>query len=380
AALFKEHGLVLPGFLIAAELALFEGPVSPRLRRLAPGIAFLTALGVLVLLARSAVFAGRLSGTYTAEALEGLGAGGRALTMLRVVPEWLRLLVWPAHLQADYSPQELVASAGFGPREGFGLLLVIAAIAAAWLSRRRAPAVTFGFLWIAVALFPVSNLLLPTGILLAERTLFLASIGLVIAGGGAAAALLGPGRSLRLRRRLMAAACGALVLAGVVRSAARHRVWHDEAEQTVLSAEDAPKSWRTQQALGYHLFESGRKPEAVLTYRRAIALAPRRHAWRVRNDLARRYFAEGDNQGAIDELRASLTEAPDREESWNYLILAELALGDYGAAARDADTVMARGGSPELFGGLRALADSAARDHAPPGSIRIRIRTGPPPQ
>ena len=41
-----------------------------------------------------------------------------------------------------------------------------------------------GIAWTAVALLPVSNLILPTGILLAERTLYLASVGAMLAVAG----------------------------------------------------------------------------------------------------------------------------------------------------------------------------------------------------
>ena len=45
----------------------------------------------------------------------------------------------------------------------------------------RAPMVLFGVAWVAIGLFPVSNVLIPTGITMAERTLFLSSIGAMLA-------------------------------------------------------------------------------------------------------------------------------------------------------------------------------------------------------
>jgi tetratricopeptide (TPR) repeat protein len=171
---------------------------------------------------------------------------------------------------------------------------------------------------------------------------------------------------------------GVLALLGAARSAERHQVWRDEKTLATRSAEDAPRSYRSQQAYGYWLFESGARREGLETYQRAIALAPERHAWRVRNDLARRFFAEGQHALAVEQLSASLTVAPDRQETWHYLILGYLALGNYREAARLADSALARGGNRELFGGHRDLADSAARDRAPPGSIRIRVVPAPP--
>src|SRR5262249_12606593 len=102
-------------------------------------------------------------------------------------PMWLRLLAWPAHLQIDYSPNEIVASTGLGPRELLGIAMIVAAIAVVYVARRRAPVVSFGLFWCGAALFPVSNIV-PTSIVLGERTLFLPSVGFLIAVCCAAAA------------------------------------------------------------------------------------------------------------------------------------------------------------------------------------------------
>ena len=99
-------------------------------------------------------------GSFTAEASQELTAGQRALTMLRVVPEWVRLLAWPAHLQADYSPQEITGAPGWSLRRP-SVLFIAAFAVAALAARRTTPVVTFGLIWVAIAIFPVSNVLVP---------------------------------------------------------------------------------------------------------------------------------------------------------------------------------------------------------------------------
>ena len=383
ASLLKEAGLVLPGLLLAAELTLLKGEPRERLRRLAPGYGLLAGVGGLVLLMRAAVFPGHLTGTFTADALTGLSVWDRALTMLRVVPEWARLLLWPAHLQADYSPQELVASTGFGAAEALGLLVLLGAAVGAWRARKRAPVCSFGLAWAAIALLPVSNVLIPTGILLAERTLFLPSIGVLLGLGGLLAAaakkrLENAGDGRRTGRQPLVAGywslVGLLTLAGVLRSAERQGIWRDETTLRIRSAADAPRSWRTQLSYGTALLELGQRTSGLEAYQRALALAPARLAWRVRNDLAQRYFATEENQRAVEELRASLELAPDIEETRHYLVLGYLTLGEYGRARAEADSALARGFSSQLFGELRALADTAELKRVPPGAIRIRVR------
>jgi protein O-mannosyl-transferase len=379
AALFKETGLVLPGLLVLAELLLVQrdAPLLRRVRETWLGYICLALVAVGVLLARRAVLGGEIAGTFTAEALQGVRGGGRALTMLAVVPQWARLLIWPAHLRADYSPQEFVSSTHFGGAELFGTLLLAAALVVVVLSWRRAPVVAFGLLWCAVALLPVSNVIVPTGVLLAERTLFLPSVGFMIAVGGAAAMVAARARGL-LRRLGPAAiyACAVLVAASVARSVERERVWRNDPFLSVRTVQDAPRSFRAQRAYADVLFAIGQPQLALDAYARALALAPRASVWRVRNDFARALRGQGDRSSEAVQLRQSLAERPDQDDDRGYLIAADLATGDYRAAALEADTALARGGKLEVFRGLKAIADSAARVKAPVGSIRIQIDAG----
>jgi len=276
-----------------------------------------------------------------------------------------------------------VASSGFGPTEAVGLLLLVSIVALIWLARIRAPVCSFGLAWVAVALLPVSNVLIPTGILLAERTLFLPSIGFLLGLGGLVAAaaktrLENTGAARRTGRGPLVVGywslVGLLTLAGVLRSAERLGIWRDETTLRIRSVADAPRSWRTQLSYGTALLELGQRTPGLEAYQRALTLAPARLAWRIHNDLAQRYFATEENQRAVEELRASLTLAPEIEETRHYLVLGYLTLGEYGRARAEADSALARGFSAQLFGELRAVADTAELRGVPPGAIKIRVR------
>jgi protein O-mannosyl-transferase len=378
ACLTKEQGFVLPALLIAAEFILLSETLGQRLRTLWRGFASLAAVAVIVLLQREHVL-GDVRGSFTAEALLGLGIGGRTLTMLAVVPQWARLFLWPAHLRSDYSPQEIVASTGVGPAEAFGILLILSLLIAGWATRRRAPAVTFGLAWCALALAPVSNVFVPSGIVLAERTLFLPSIGFVIAGAGLVHFVLSARPSLHgAHSRWLAGACAAVVLLGVARSVERQRVWRNEGFLVARGVQDAPRSFRMQQAYGNLLFELDQPQLARAAYARAMQLAPPTVVWRVHNDLARAWKLRGDFSAEADELRTSLSQLPDQESTRGELIVAALALGRYGDARSEADSGIVHGASATVFGGLRALADSAARVKAPAGTIKIVLHLGAP--
>jgi hypothetical protein len=217
----KEQGLLIPAFLILAEMFLAPSrALGERVRQIWRGFAALIAIAAVMIAVRTLVLSGVVGPTMIAEALRGQTIGGRLLTMLQIVPQWARLFVWPAHLRAEYSPREFVASTSFGGDEALGLAIVVLVLMSIWLARKRAPALSFGLAWCCVALFPVSNVVIPTGILLAERTLFLPSVGFVLALGGALALVVSQRPVVAPRVRTLAALAASVVaLAGFARSA-----------------------------------------------------------------------------------------------------------------------------------------------------------------
>jgi hypothetical protein len=297
------------------------------------------------------------------------------LTLLRVVPEWLRLLAWPFHLRADYSPQEFTAATAFGPTEALGAIILACTFMAVIACRRRAPLVSFGLCWTASSLFPVSNTIVPTGILIAERTLFLPSVGFAIAIAGAAAAA----TPFVVRRPQWLSwsqvACATFVTLGIARSAERHRVWRNEGFLTVRTVQDAPLSFKAQRDYGNTLFHIDQPSLGIEAYQRAIALAPRDEKWEVRDELARHFRETGQPAAEVSELLASLAEKPGQDATRGHLVAAYLRLGKYEQAGLEADTAIRRGGSEHVYHALQALADSARRAGAPPGSINVDVAT-----
>lgn len=369
----KEQGLLLPAFLVLAELILVPGRAfSTRVRDTRLGFALLGVLAAAMVTARTAVLSGVVGPTMIAEALRGQSLGGRMLTMLQIVPQWARLLVWPAHLRAEYSPKELVASTAFGGTEALGLAILLIAASGIWLGRRRAPPLSFGLAWCLLGLFPVSNVLIPTGILLAERTLFLPSIGFVIAVGGAVTYVSATWATFAARARTAAAvAMIALVILAIARSAERQRVWHDSATLTLASIDDAPRSWRVQQAYGDMLFRERRPAEAIAAFRRSIDLAP--SPWQPRNYLAAQLRLIGDDSDAVMLLRVSQQEDPRQIQTVAALGPALIGAGRYLEAKQLADSVIAAEQAPPMMVQLSRIADSAMKANAPPGSIRIGV-------
>ena len=125
---------------------------------------------------------------YAAFRFLNMGAAARIGTMLHEFPRIAQLMLFPTRLSADYSPNDVIIANGIGLDELPGILIVLGTVVLAFALRRRAPVASFGLFWFIIAYAPVSNVLIPTGIVTAERTLFLPSVGVVLVAAVDAAA------------------------------------------------------------------------------------------------------------------------------------------------------------------------------------------------
>ena len=373
--LFKEHAILLPALMVAAELTVITDPRPwrERLASLRPLFLVLVLAAVSFVAVRSAALHGNTKGSFTAEALAGLGIGGRALTMLGVVPQWFRLFFWPEHLRADYSPQVIVAARSFGGAEALGAVLLILAAWAAWTCRRARPQVTFGILWTGIGLLLVSNVLFATGIVLAERTLFLSTMGVVIVAGDllwlAGAWLY---RQSSLGRIAVATGLIVLLAMGVSRSASRQQVWSSVVGLWFQTIIDAPLSYRAHHAYGAVLFDVKMERSAEIEYRRAIQLYPK--GIPVYIDLADKYRSAGHCDPAIRWYKEVLRMLPGHISVRASEVACLLYLGRYDEAAAEARIGASWDVQRKSLVLYAEIADSAARVHAPPHSINL-----PPP-
>ncbi len=339
----KEHGAVIIGLLLAAECTVVADgrSVGARLRALWPGHLALALVLAGYVAARAAVL-GSVVGEVAHIVLRGAGLGQRILTMLAVVPEWLRLLLFPAHLQSDYMPQELTLATGFGPDQLLGALLLVVAFWLAWRARRPAPAVTLGLLWIGIALFPVSNLVVLTGVLLAERTLFLPTVGAVLLLGGALTWWRQTASPLSFRAAAVVTGLIALlVVAGTLRSALRQSIWRDNPTLFAQAVEDAPLSYTAHWAQAGVLWRSGLQRQAELEYRMALRLYDRDA--NLYEDFGDRFIEHGLCIQAAQFMRQALAQMPGKWKARSKLIFCLLSLDSLSAAQAELTLKRVRG-------------------------------------
>jgi tetratricopeptide (TPR) repeat protein len=264
-AFAKETGFVLP-----ALLGLYDLCVSrPVLRRLLPSYG--VALGTLASAAlwRMRVFS-RLPKAeipFLDNPLVAADFWTARLTALSVIGQYARLLVWPRTLCCDYSYDRIRAfSWDLSSAEDVRALLstagLAAFVAAIARARRRRPAAAFFGGVLLVGLLPVANLFVLVGTIMAERFLYLPSIGFAGLVAGVFSDLLeGLARRCpagsRLAVRVLGGAAAVLLLsAAATRTVLRNPEWRDDLSLWGAAVRDCPGSAKAHLALATALFQS----------------------------------------------------------------------------------------------------------------------------
>jgi tetratricopeptide (TPR) repeat protein len=346
ASLAKEHALFLPLLIGATELIL---PRASDRRPAARTFVMLLVVGALVLAARTAVLGSLFGEQHVVE----MDASTRIWTMFRVVPEWARLLAWPARLSAEYGPQQIEIIDGVSTLGALGIALVAGVVAAFVLARTRQPVMALALAWLAVTFVPVSNLV--SGVVLQERTLMLPSVGAVLLSG-VAFQLAWARAADAAARYAVATLAAALVIAGAWRSAARNPIWRDNVTLFTQMVQDAPRSYRAHYLHGSELFNAGRPADGERELRQAIALS--RNDSDPYNFLATKYREARLYSHAIPLYREALKLRPTRPDSRFGLALSLLESGDVAGARAHADTGLANGQLKSYFMWVRSRADS----------------------
>ena len=275
ALLCKESAAVLPGFLVLIDASRWRSlrELPAYLRQRWPELSGFALLltGSLILRAR---FAGGLVPTELDPIMEVVTAPDqRILTALQVWPEIIRLFVFPWTLLADYGPHILLPANGLQANSVLGLVIVVASVAGGLAALNRGRGLLgLALLWVPLAFLPVANLIMPIGVILAERTLYVPSLVCALGLSGAAFTL---ARRRQWRGRI-AVGCALLLLAFSVRTVLRIPDWDSTDAILMAQLRDRPDSFRAH----WHAARMQRRLQAVRPalqhYARAVELWPYR--------------------------------------------------------------------------------------------------------
>jgi protein O-mannosyl-transferase len=344
--LSKEFAILTPGFLGLVALALPSAAgleARPGVGTAAARRALLAAAGAVAVLALAVVpyFVGR-HGVPLAVAPVArwfpVGTPGAhvALTMSRVAGEYLRILVFPAFLGGDFAYAARIPTLT-APDPAFWVATVtwIATLAGALLLlvRGRAPLVAVGLLWTLLGLLPVMHLV-PVGVLLAERLLYLPSVGFCLAAASvlgalgpapaAAGADAAPARataSRGARRGAVAAAGVGLAVAGLLaaRTVVRTLDWRSNVALWESELEKAPRDVVVNNNLAVEYTARGAYARAVERLRVALAVHPR--YWRAHVNLGLAYQGLGELERARTAFVTAAGLAPEAPSPRYFLAL-----------------------------------------------------------
>src|SRR5207302_471448 len=147
-------------------------------------------------------------------------------------------LAWPLNLSADYGPRVIPAYRAVSLAALGGTVIIAATLAGGWWIRRTAPTVTFAAWAAAAAYLPTSNLLFPSGIVLAERALYVPVLLTAALVGQAVHRAQG-----RWTPRAVALAIAAVCIVLGGRTLARLPVWRDNRTFLLTLLADHPESY-----------------------------------------------------------------------------------------------------------------------------------------
>jgi tetratricopeptide (TPR) repeat protein len=358
ALLSKESAIMLPALAVLVDVG--RGTLGPRslapwLRRNAGALVLLACVTAAYLVLRTAVL-GNVGPTRLDPVLEIGTPLQQRLTALQMWPVVLRLLVLPDVLLADYSAQIIMPALTWTRDVILGALLLalllIGGMIAFWRGNGRLALI---LLWLPVALFTASNLVILIGVIVAERALYLPSAAVAFAATLALVAV----PAVRARRLLLAAV-GAACLALAVRSLVRIPEWRSTDAVFAALLRDRPDSFRGHWHYARIALRDREHALALQRYSHAIQLWPYRRA--LVAEAASQASLLGDRDFAFRLSRFMVERWPDDLDAARMFAGGALDRGDTTAARLTIDRALRVHPRDSLLLRMRAAlaADSAA--------------------
>lgn len=275
----------------------------------------------------------------------GGGLWPTLLTGTRIFAHYLKLIVFPATLNADYSYNAFPVSQSITEPS---VILSVIVLGATWwgiyhlfsLDRWAA----FGGFWFFITLLPVSQII-PHHEMLAEHYLYLPSAGLFLTAGLLLERLLARQRQ---QTALVVAFAVIVVLLGA-RTAMRNRDWQNSETLWTKTVETAPGSARAHTNLGEVALRKGRFQQAYQEFRTALEIQPDDAIHH--DNLAVVLLRYGRLDQAEQHARASLQYLPDYPKAHVNLGLIHLNRRQLDDADREFGVALS---SPRITTGFRA--------------------------
>ncbi len=265
----KETGLVLLGVLVVYEVWIVGFGKSPIPNLKSKMLSLLPFLIIAI-----------LYWVYRGKVLGGQGAGSKwwggspaknLLMMFEVYARYLHLIFFPLRLSPLHS---VPVPSGIWDRSVLtgGILLLGSLLGTAW-ALWRCPKKGLLAAWFLLGLVPVANVIpIPGVMMMAERWLYLPSVGLCALGGWGVWALLRRARSWT--RPAWAGLVAVVLILFGLRTYLWSATWRTGMSLFTRCVEQSPQSPMAHHNLGYAYYRKGDWTRAEAEYRQAISLSP----------------------------------------------------------------------------------------------------------
>jgi len=348
ALLAKETAMMGVGLVFGLKFILSPGENRDRIRR-----AVWAALPFLAIAVMFFVLRYFIVGLQQIETPWSASLAGTLLIAVKTFLIYLRLIFFPLGLRINYLP-DLESALSVLTILGFVLILALAFVAVRCIT--KAPLITFGIFWLALGLFPVSNII-PIDAFIGERFLYLPLMGVALIVADVASRLNPP-------RRLLIAGWSALLFIFCVLSFSRIGVWLNEETFLKDIVQKEPRIIGYQRALGAYYRQQQRFPEAAAVYETMRRRWP--ESLGVVLDLAELYVDADQPEKAEPLFKEVLLKRPGITDAAAGLAQVFLKLGRSAEAEQLFQQLVARHpNDPSFTGGLQKA--QAALQNAAPG-------------
>ncbi len=240
-ALFSKESAVV----VLAAMLIYDFAFPQPWRARVPGYLALAVSFLVFFYVRGQVLARLPAGlvSFGDNPLIGAGFWTARLTAIKVIGKYLWLLLWPSRLSCDYSYNQIPLFTWGDWKTLAAVAACLALAAVAMACYRRSKPLFFFIAFFFAALAPTSNLVILIGAIMAERFLYLPSIG--FAGCLVVAAY-------AVCRRLPRVALVALALVCVAfaaRTYTRNLDWFDDRSLWTSAVKVCPDSYKTHSGL-----------------------------------------------------------------------------------------------------------------------------------
>ncbi|MGA3188711.1 MAG: tetratricopeptide repeat protein [Bryobacteraceae bacterium] len=295
AAATKEHTLTLPALIVLTDVFWHRGGLRKN--------AALYALLALVCAAGGVVVWRVLLASNTAGfSMADLSPVSYFFTQCRVIWIYIRMFFLPFGQNID---ADIPISRGLLDQGAiFGLLALLAAVAVAWIYRKRWPLASFGVFVFLLLIAPTSSLI-PIRDVLAERRAYLPLLGLILI-------VLEPLRRLQFPQAV--GTCAAALAAVTVLTYQRSDIWSTPLTLWQDSVAKAPRKMRPRFHLAFTEYQMGDCAKAAQDFQAAARLdVP---DYRLLVDWANALDCAGREEEAANEFTAATQMSPQSAEAY----------------------------------------------------------------